>query len=67
MALDPQSPSILQFKKDIEVLIETKRDALERPAKDATETAVLRGYIKALRDQLKKLTGDHYDDDQDTS
>ena len=66
MALDPLSPSVFQFIKETEALIETKRDALERPAKDAVETAALRGYIKALRYVLKKLTGDH-DDDQATS
>lgn len=64
MALDILAPDVSFLVKDIEEAIEKKRTALERPDKDAIETAHLRGHIKGLRFVLALINGDHEDDDR---
>ena len=55
--MDKYDPQIRMFVENLEDELESKRDALERNKTDL-ETAHLRGYIKALRSILEKLTGD---------
>ena len=64
MALDILAPDVSFLVKDIEEAIEKKRNSLERPDKDAVETAQLRGHIKGLRFVLDLINGDHEDDDR---
>jgi len=60
--MDRFDPAVRLHIEKIEGLIEQKRDALERPNKTETETAFLRGYIKALRFIILDLTGDPDDE-----
>ena len=64
MALDILAPDVSFLVKDIEEAIEKKRTSLERPDKDAVETAQLRGHIKGLRFVLTLINGDHEEDDR---
>ena len=66
MALDRFSPDVRNYIEWVEEQIETSRNGLERPAKTEVETAVLRGYIKAMRANLAHLNGDHEDNDPDS-
>jgi hypothetical protein len=66
MSLDILSPDIHHLVANIEADIEKKRNALERPDKDAIATALLRGHIKGLRSALDHINGDHEDDDRTT-
>ena len=67
MALDILAPDVSFLVKDIEDAIEKKRTALERPDKDAVETAQLRGHIKGLRFVINLINGDHEEDDHSTN
>ena len=64
MPLDILAPDVSFLVKDIEEAIEQKRKSLERPDKDAVETAHLRGHIKGLRFVLKLINGDYEEDDR---
>ena len=63
MALDRFSPDVQNFKKWLDDEIETSRNGLERIGKNEADTAVLRGYIKAMRKVLTHLDGDPDDND----
>jgi hypothetical protein len=66
MALDRFAPDVQNFNKWLEDKIEAKRNGLERPDKDAVQTAFLRGHIKAVREVLAYINGDHEENDPDS-
>ena len=65
--MDKYDPRVRQFLKGIDEDLEKKRNALERPNKTETETAFLRGYIKALRDITASITRDPDEDNDEPS
>lgn len=64
--MDKFNPAVRQFVQDVEALVETKRNALERKGKDPVETEFVRGEIKSFRYILNKINGDPDENDPDT-
>lgn len=65
--MDKFDPRVRHFLNDLDEELEKKRSALERPNKTETETAFLRGYIKAVRDISDSITRDPDEDEDESS